>query len=389
MLPEAPAKPSVLIVDSDHGFADELAPVLRDYRVGRVAAGDDLFSAFKTLDPVVAIVDLGCAASAGDSLLERIPELWPQVGVVATARQADARAVAAAFRHGAAAFYDKTWPLEELPALLQLALARREQQMRVDRALERLTEAQQAVAAASRAKSEFIATMNHELRTPLNAIIGFSEVILKAGEDAIKDPYTSYLADICESGKHLLAVINDILEFSKAEVGNLNLSEDEVPLVELVASVGRVVGPKIREANIEFCNLVTGNLPQLWCDERKLRQMLVNILTNAVKFTPSGGRVEVEAIVTADALTLEVRDTGIGIAAADLPRVVEPFVQLGDGLAREREGGGLGLPLVKALMEAHEGRLELESQPGKGTVARLVFPPERIVSARMMGRAVG
>jgi signal transduction histidine kinase len=224
--------------------------------------------------------------------------------------------------------------------------------------------------------------MSHELRTPLNAIIGFSELMVQGVLGPIENEnYLSYIKDIHFSGRHLLDIINDILDYSKAEAGKLELLETEVDLRQTVATLLRLTGPKARDAGLVLRHRLPPELPRLWCDERKLKQMLLNLLSNAVKFTPSGGRIDVRIDYTPIRLAISVRDTGIGIAKSDQARIVQPFVQLENSTSRIHEGTGLGLTLVKAMVELHGGNLSFESELGRGTTARLTFPADRIITA--------
>jgi signal transduction histidine kinase len=243
-----------------------------------------------------------------------------------------------------------------------------------------LSEALQRAEAASRAKSEFLANMSHELRTPLNAIIGFAQLI----HDEIHGPigaeqYKDYIGDIRESGSHLLRIINDILDLSKAAAGKMTLEEDHISVGDVVAGVCRLMRHRTEAGRLELTVRVAEALPALWADERKLKQMLLNLLSNAVKFTDPGGRigVVVELAATGE-LLLVVSDTGIGIAQDQLARVLEPFAQVDGTLTRKVDGTGLGLPLVKAMIELHGGSLVLESEAGAGTTVTLVFPHERL-----------
>jgi signal transduction histidine kinase len=235
--------------------------------------------------------------------------------------------------------------------------------------------------AANRAKSEFLANMSHELRTPLNAIIGFSELMQIAPHGPLgARQYEGYVADIRDSGVHLLGIINDILDLSKAEAGRMELAEEIVDAASLVGDVCRLVRHRCEQAKLRLDAEAVAPLPLLYCDERKLKQMLLNLLSNAVKFTPAGGRIAVTvAMAPRDRLQITVRDTGIGIAPEHLARVLEPFAQVDGSLSRKHDGTGLGLPLVKAMMALHGGTLELASAVGAGTVATLVFPPERVL----------
>lgn len=235
--------------------------------------------------------------------------------------------------------------------------------------------------AAIRAKALFIANMSHELRTPLNAVIGFAELIERELHGPIGDRrYVDYAGDIRESGMHLLRIVNDILDLSKAEAGRMELSESVVDVASLVAGACRLVRQRCEEANVRLLTEVSSPLPLLYCDEHKLKQMLINLLSNAMKFTGPGGQILVSAGRGAGGcLRIAVRDTGIGIAPEHLERVLEPFAQVESPLARGREGTGLGLPLVKRMIERHGGTFDLVSAIGEGTVATLEFPAERVL----------
>jgi two-component system, cell cycle sensor histidine kinase PleC len=190
--------------------------------------------------------------------------------------------------------------------------------------------------------------------------------------------YKAYIDDIHMSGRHLLDIIDEILEFSKTETGDVTLSESYADLHQVAQSVIRLIGPRAREAGVHLKYELAEGVPMLWCDERKLRQMLLKLTGNSVKFTPSEGVVTIAADCTADEFTVSVCDTGIGIAEGDLSRVVQPFVQVDNQLNRRHAGAGLGLTLVKTMIEKHGGVLRLESSVGRGTKAHLVFPGDRI-----------
>jgi signal transduction histidine kinase len=235
---------------------------------------------------------------------------------------------------------------------------------------------------ANRAKSEFLAMVSHELRTPLNAIIGFSAML--AGQVQIKlSPESSqgYATDIHRSGTHLLSLINDILDLSKAEVGKVEMNESVVDLHDVVlSSVGMVHG-RADEAGVKLEFDVPADVPLLRADDRKLNQVLLNLMSNAIKFTPADGTVAVRVSAEKDGdVVIRVSDTGIGIAKHELERVFEPFVQLDSRLARKYEGTGLGLPLSRRWIEFHGGTLVLDSDLGIGTVAEIRLPRERVHS---------
>ena len=234
---------------------------------------------------------------------------------------------------------------------------------------------------ANRAKSEFLANVSHEVRTPLNAIIGFSEIIMNGLLGPIGVPkYIEYASDIHDSGKHLLEIINEILDLSKIEAGNYELHEGRVELPSCVDFAVRMFGERARDCGVRVETEIENGVPALLGDERAIRQMLINLLSNAIKFTPDGGVITVRAKRHETAgVILSVSDTGIGIGAEDLPKILEPFGQVESAYTRKHSGTGLGLPLVKLMIELHGGELEIDSEPGVGTTVNLLFPPERTV----------
>ena len=233
---------------------------------------------------------------------------------------------------------------------------------------------------ANRAKSEFLAVMSHELRTPLNAIIGFAEIMQMGVFGKIESKnYQEYLVNIGDSGKHLLSVINDSLDVSKVEAGKLELLEEYVPLGDIVESAVRLVEERALDGNLELAINIEKDMPLIKGDERRLKQVVLNLLSNSVKFTPEGGTVRVFAGMGDDgAHVITISDTGIGIAESDISIAFSPFGQVDRRLARRYEGTGLGLPLCQGLVEQHGGTLELQSQEGVGTTAIIRFPLSRV-----------
>ena len=236
--------------------------------------------------------------------------------------------------------------------------------------------------AANRTKSEILANVSHELRTPLNAIIGFSELIFTQllGPEG-HDKYLEYARDVHDSGKHLLGVINDILDFAKIDAGELKLHEDVTELANVLASCRNMMAGRAHKSRLTLEIPDTGGLA-IWADERKLKQILLNLLSNAVKFTPAGGRVSVVLSTTAEWVTFDVADTGIGIAQEDIERALAPFQQVDGDLNRRYEGTGLGLTITTSLVEMHGGRLTLDSTVGVGTTATVRLPAWRLDKAR-------
>jgi signal transduction histidine kinase len=240
-----------------------------------------------------------------------------------------------------------------------------------------------AADAANYAKSQFLATMSHELRTPLNAVIGFAELLKNETLGPVGcEQYRNYAADIFNSGKHLLGMINDILDLAKLDSGHLELSEEVVDLKEAVNACLRIVEPQAEKAQVRLSAALEAHLPRLRADSRRLKQILINLLSNAVKFTPEGGSITVSAACCDGGVVLRVADTGIGIAPEDMPTALARFGQIDSAFSRKYEGSGLGLPLVKQLVELHGGTLSIESEVGVGTIVSVFFPAERVITLR-------
>lgn len=236
---------------------------------------------------------------------------------------------------------------------------------------------------ASRAKSAFLANMSHELRTPLNAILGFSEIInTKAMGPGVSDQYSEYAGHIHGSGRHLLSLINDILDLAKIEAGKLVLREADVDLGRLVEDAVTMFGAQAKAGGIVLSSDVANSCPLVSGDERALRQILVNLLSNAVKFTPPAGHVTVFTSLLSDgSLAFGVADTGVGIAQEEHEKVFESFGQGRHDAILSDSGTGLGLPIVRGLAEAHGARVTLTSAPNKGTRVTVILPKERVREA--------
>jgi len=227
---------------------------------------------------------------------------------------------------------------------------------------------------ANRHKTEFLANMSHELRTPLNAIIGFSEVLLQRMFGELNDQQADYLDDIVSSGRHLLTLINDILDLSKIEAGRMELEAAPFSLVAALNNAVTLVKERAMSHGIRIELDVAPGLDTVVADERKVKQVVVNLLANAVKFTPDGGTVSVRAARENGEVRLAVRDTGIGIAAEDQARIFEEFQQATHQGERAREGTGLGLTLSRRMVELHGGTITVESAPGKGSTFTVALP---------------
>ncbi|WP_413204827.1 ATP-binding protein [Rhodospirillum sp. A1_3_36] len=237
---------------------------------------------------------------------------------------------------------------------------------------------------ANRAKSEFLANMSHELRTPLNAIIGFSEVMGDEVFGALgSERYKEYVRAIHDSGYHLLHIINDILDVSKIEAGHMVLSEEPLALVPLIEATLRLIAERAQDGGVRLERDLADPSPRAHVDGRRMKQVLINVLSNAVKFTPQGGAVRVSMQTPAPGQDLEiaVSDTGMGMKEEEILVALSPFGQIDSGLSRRHEGTGLGLPLAKSLMDMHGGSLTLQSVPGQGTVVTLTLPQSRLLES--------
>jgi signal transduction histidine kinase len=237
--------------------------------------------------------------------------------------------------------------------------------------------------ASTHAKTEFLANVSHELRTPLNAIIGFTELLQREMFGPLGDSrYKGYVTNVLDSGRHLLDIISDLLDMAKVEAGQLELRDEEVDIASTVASCTKLLSESARASGLTLAANLPHDLPLLRADQRMLKQMLLNLLSNAIKFTPEDGSVAVNGEMREDGkVSLSITDTGIGIAQHDIEKVLTPFGQVDSAFSRRHEGTGLGLPLVKAMIELHQGTLTLHSEIGVGTTATLTFPADRAIGA--------
>ena len=247
-------------------------------------------------------------------------------------------------------------------------------------AQEELIEAKEHAEAANTAKSQFLANMSHELRTPLNAILGFSEIISHQAIGPVSlERIRAYAADIHESGRLLINIIDDILDLSKIEAGRVTLTDGPCDIGEIARATLNLVGNAAQGKNLRLTNALPGHLPMLFADERALTQVLLNLLNNAIKFTLPGGEITLEAACVAEGLAIFVTDTGIGIAAEDIPLVFSAFGQVEDAFVRGHDGAGLGLPIARALVELLNGKLDLHSHLGIGTRVTIWLPATRLM----------
>ena len=370
-----------LIVDDDADLAESLSDILveRGYEVqiaNNRQAVQDICQGF---DAQVALLDIRLHGESGLDVLAMLKQDNADMICVMITGYAETETAIDALRRGAYDYLCKPLHPNQIFALLERCFEKIRLEQEARSAYEAMYSAKEAAEAAARAKTEFLAAMGHELRTPLHSIIGFSEVLESEAFGKLGNKkYLEYAGDIKASGLHLVGIINSILEMIKAEAGRLELRESPAELGDIVGLVLRLTVPQANAADIEIKTSLAPDLPNLLCDEQKLRQVLLNLLSNAIKFTPKGGRIEVTAHAETDgAIVMAIHDTGIGIAAEDIPKALEPFSQIDSVISRSYEGTGLGLSLSTAMIELHGGTLTLESTPGQGTTVTLRFPPKR------------
>jgi signal transduction histidine kinase len=379
---------SVLIIDDDLGFCESLADMLLPKGYAAVYVDTPERAVATLREPPggaaapVALIDVRLnGIDSGVDLIPRLRAEQPELICVLMTAGIDSQTAIAGLRRGAYDYFDKSCDPSSLFAVLDRCFDRVALLREREAAYEELRIAKEQAERASRGKSGFLATMSHELRTPLNAIIGFSEMMLREVLGSLgNEQYRAYVSDIHESGTHLLQIINDILDLSKAEAGKLELHEDVFDLHDTIRSVSQLTSARIRSGDLSDSVTLAADLPLLRADERKTKQVLLNLVTNAIKFTPPGGRIEITGRFDREkGVVLTVSDTGIGIAERDLDRILEPFEQVDSTFSRSHQGTGLGLPLVKVIMELHGGSLELKSEVGVGTRVSVTFPPPRAV----------
>lgn len=373
---QVPSRPTILIVDDEATQRLTARAYLEaaGFEVFEVACGEDCLSCARAERPDLIMLDVLMPGIDGFEVCRLVrsdPDLMHTPILMVTALE-DEDSIQRAFAAGATDFLVKpmAWSLLAYRVKFTLRLSFVEQNTR---------EALRLAEAASQAKSAFLANMSHELRTPLNAIIGFSD-FMRSGR---LTPLSSveYAKHIYESGTHLLQIVTDILDLSRVEAGMAELREEIFEIAPLVRAATLLVSERAASQKIELHVSFGEALPPIQADPVRLKQILINMLSNAVKFTPPHGEIRVCVERNAEGgMSISVRDTGIGIAPEQIPRIQQPFVQLEDVLTKRYEGTGLGVPLALAMTKLHGGSLDFESRPGVGTTVTLTLPPERLIT---------
>ncbi|HEY1931400.1 MAG TPA: response regulator [Acetobacteraceae bacterium] len=377
-----PNNAPILIADDDPIIRSLMRATLEGggFSVIEATTGEEAVQICSTQVPSLIIVDVVMPGTDGFAVcaeLRRQPETAFIPIVIATGLD-DVESIMQAYRAGATDFIGKpiNWGLLNHRVRYILRAAHAFDELR--RSQDRLMAALDAAESASRAKFDFLAIVSHELRTPLNAIIGFSTMMRDRGLGPLDAKYVDFARLIAESGGHLLAVINNILDLASAESHQLPLTEEDIDIAGAAQFSVSMVREMAQSADVAWHVEVADGLPRFTGDSAKLSQVLINLLSNAVKFTPAGGEVRLAAFRDGDGdLIFRVADTGIGMAAEMLPIALAPFGQIDSGLARQYDGVGLGLPLTKRLIELHGGTMEIASELGQGTTVTARFSGSR------------
>ena len=377
----------LLAVDDDVDMVDGLAEVLEAHGY-EVKTANDQDAAIQTIqenDAQVALLDIRLGNTNGLDLISRLKEYRPNLYCIVITGNADKESAVTALRNGAYDYMTKPLHPNELFSVIERCLDKHRLEQRADAAFDALQIAKDAAESASQSKSQFFATMSRELRKPITAIMNSSNALIEQAHGELGAPqYMEHARNIRNGSSHLLGIISYAMDMAEAESGRLALNETEVDINALVSTAVRVVQQTHRAEHRKIGLDLPEPEPKVWGDQRQLKQIVMNLLSNAVKFTADDGEIKLSLRWNDQGgLAIEVKDTGIGIAKEDLPKAMAQFGRVeNQSVPRERQGAGLGLPLVAAMTELHGGRLTLESHPGVGTTATVHLPAERIVNTR-------
>lgn len=318
------------------------------------------------------LLDLTLPDSSGLATVDAMFKAAKGVGIVVLTSISDEEMGLAALRHGAQDFLVKD---ETYRRVLLRAVKYARQRSEAER---EIREAKELAEFATRSKSSFIANLSHELRTPLNAVIGFSEMMLEGMTGAMGDKQREYTNDIHKSGRYLLGLIGTVLDISKIEANKLELHNGIVDLHAIIDDVVERLSGAYHEGHVQVISNIPDALPKVYGDQTMLMQVMTNLVGNAVKYSPDGGDVTVDARISGDDLVVVVKDQGMGIPKDEIATVLQPFGRTEASRERQIEGTGLGLPLTKGLVEAHDGTLHIESDLGMGTTVTVRLPGDRL-----------
>ncbi len=374
---------NIIVVEDEIGSRATLCGILEDVGYNAIGLGSGA-EALETLPREafdVIITDIRLPDSGGLEILELSKEINPDAAVIMITGYASVETAVEAVNQGAYAYFVKPVNPEEIKTTIANALKHQrllQENKRLVDSLQRsnklLFETNEELRKATQAKSDFLAHMSHELRTPLNVIIGFSDLMLEEVPGQVNEEQEQCLNDILASGRNLMNLINDILDLSKIESGKLELKIKNIAIADVIRAMKNVMAPIITPRNQSLDIYIEEGLPQARADKAKIGQVLLNLLSNASRFTPDGGRLKVEAVKKDDWCLVSVIDSGIGIKKENHERIFEEFCQVDSPLTEDKSGTGLGLTIAKRIVEKHGGKIWVESEYGKGSRFSFTLP---------------
>ncbi len=375
-----PANATIMVVEGEADTRAALCGILEDagYRVVGLERGTEALEMIRSSPFNIIITDISLPDVVGVEILELAKEINPDVAVIMMTGYASVEGGVDALNQGAYAYFVKPVNPDEIKTTIANALKQQRLSLENKRLVERLQrsnkllfEANEKLSRATQAKSEFLAHMSHELRTPLSIIIGFSELMIDKAMGKINDKQRQCLSDILDSTQHMLNLINDVLDLSKIESGKMELKLKNIALSKVIESLTRTMMPILTPRKQSLDVKIEDGLPPVYADKAKIKQVLLNLLSNATWFSPDGGKLKIEAVRKGDWCQVSVIDNGIGINKENQEQIFEPFCQLDNPLTRKKNGTGLGLTLVKQIIERHGGRIWVKSEYGRGS--RFIF----------------
>ncbi len=369
-------KPIVLGVDDEEGVRTLLERILTEagYDVVAVANGQEALDKVSQLQVRVVLSDIMMPGISGIEVLRKLTADRPDICVIMATAVADTQTAVDAMKLGAYDYISKPFNRDDLVMRVRRAIEKLELEEKIKESAVELEVALREAQAANQSKGEFLASMSHELRTPLTAILGLTEVLQEEYFGKVNDKQKEYLKDIHESGQHLLSLINDILDLAKIEVGKIELERGPVVVKELLENSLVMIREKANKHSIKLEIDLAPEIEGLniQADGRKLKQIIFNLLSNASKFTPDGGHIQLSAKCEGGKMVVAVTDNGIGIPPEKQENVFDEFYQVESALKDKTPGTGLGLPLSRKMVKMHGGELWCESE-GEGKGSRFVF----------------